>query len=98
MQFGSFLTSTDFKVADFAPPQSYVDLASESAHGRSLYPPCCQLGWDGSADSIEVIATTDVGHAGHIMGYGRPLWKSIWYGSVLQMLGLAITKLGGRDK
>ncbi|KAI6108312.1 hypothetical protein F5141DRAFT_1122332 [Pisolithus sp. B1] len=41
------------------------------------YPPYCHLGWDQGADALEGTAATDVAQAGHIIGYRRPLWKSM---------------------
>ncbi|KAI5984771.1 hypothetical protein EDC04DRAFT_1628899 [Pisolithus marmoratus] len=54
--------------------------------------------WDHMADPLKGIAATDVAQAGHIIGYGRLLWKSIQRGSVREMVELAINTLLGPEQ
>ncbi|KAI6107521.1 hypothetical protein EDD16DRAFT_1898820 [Pisolithus croceorrhizus] len=88
--------STTSRVADFAALRPHYDSARVSSDGRLLYPPYSQLGWDQWADPLEGISATEVARAGHIIGYGRALWKSLQelYG-VMQMKLVATTKLSG---
>ncbi|KAI6042694.1 hypothetical protein EDC04DRAFT_912265 [Pisolithus marmoratus] len=90
--------STSSKVADCATPWPHYASARVPADGQMAYPPYSQLGWDQQADSLKGIAATDVAQAGHIIGYGRPLWKSIQGGSVHEMVVLVVSKLFGPEK
>ncbi|KAI6135505.1 hypothetical protein EV401DRAFT_2192055 [Pisolithus croceorrhizus] len=88
--------STNSRVADFAALRPYYDSARLSSDGRLLYPPYSQLGWDQCADPLEGISATEVARAGHTIGYGRALWKSLQeLYDVVQMKLVATTKLSG---
>ncbi|KAI6033314.1 hypothetical protein EDC04DRAFT_2214485 [Pisolithus marmoratus] len=88
--------STTSKVADFAAPQAFHDSARVFAAGQLVYPPYCQLGWDQRADPLKAIAAVDVAQAGHIIGFGRVLWKSIQeLYDVEGMMEVAMSKLSG---
>ncbi|KAI6099318.1 hypothetical protein EDD16DRAFT_510956 [Pisolithus croceorrhizus] len=82
-------------VADFAVPQGYCGCGVSSG-GQWEYPPYCHLGWDQRADVLEGTAATDVAQAGHIIGYGRPLWKSMQeLHDVYSTIKVATSKLRG---
>ncbi|KAI6160278.1 hypothetical protein EDD17DRAFT_1510588 [Pisolithus thermaeus] len=90
--------STALKVIGIASPQPYYNSARVFADEKLAFPSFCQLGWDQMADPLHGIAATDVAQAGHIMGYGRALWKSIQGNSVAEMIAIAIAKLCGVKK
>ncbi|KAF9239620.1 hypothetical protein BU15DRAFT_74474 [Melanogaster broomeanus] len=69
--------STKSKVAHFAPPQANFDSARVSVKSRLVFPPFSQLGWDQLACRLKDIPATDVAKLSHIIGFGRPLWKSL---------------------
>ncbi|KAI6043608.1 hypothetical protein EDC04DRAFT_2890753 [Pisolithus marmoratus] len=78
--------STDLKVADFAAARPY--LFAEA--------PYSQLGWDQRADPLEGTAAADVARIGHIVGFGRPLWKSLQeLYNVQEMMLVGSSKIAG---
>ncbi|KAG1732293.1 hypothetical protein EDB19DRAFT_1912133 [Suillus lakei] len=72
--------STTSPVADFSAPQQVIhDSLRVAIGGDLLYQPYTYLGWDQNADSLSDISANDVGKFHHIVGFGRPLWKSLMY-------------------
>ncbi|KAG1775166.1 hypothetical protein EV702DRAFT_449659 [Suillus placidus] len=68
--------STTSHVADFSAPQVIHDSQRVAVAGELLYPPYTDLGWDQLATRLCDILANDVAKFHHIVGFGRPLWKS----------------------
>ncbi|KAI5984772.1 hypothetical protein EDC04DRAFT_2615605 [Pisolithus marmoratus] len=79
-------------------PDGYHNSTRVSADGTLIFRPYSQLEWDHMADPLEGIGAADVAQAGHIIGYGRPLWKSTAGGSVHKVIALAMNKLFGPER
>ncbi|KAI6042392.1 hypothetical protein EDC04DRAFT_2892069 [Pisolithus marmoratus] len=90
--------SKSLSMADHATPQPYYSSTRVSADGTLIFRPYSQLEWDHMADPLEGIAAADVAQAGHIIGYGRPLWKSTAGESVHKVIALAMNKLFGPER
>ncbi|KAG0697370.1 hypothetical protein DFH29DRAFT_946530 [Suillus ampliporus] len=78
--------STTSQVADFSAPQVIYDSLRVAVAGELLYPPYTHLGWDQNADSLSDISANDVAKFHHIVGFGRPLWKSLVGKQLIMML------------
>lgn len=86
--------STTSQVADFSAPQSIHDSLRVAVAGQLLYPPYTHLGWDQNADPLSGTSANDVARFDHIVGFGRPLWKSLVEKRVFaEILRLAAQKL-----
>ncbi|KAG1777972.1 hypothetical protein EV702DRAFT_1196772 [Suillus placidus] len=68
--------STTSQVADFSAPQVIHNSQRVPVAGEILYPPYTDLGWDQLAIPLGDISANDVAKFHHIVGFGRPLWKS----------------------
>ncbi|KAG2114169.1 uncharacterized protein F5147DRAFT_678222 [Suillus discolor] len=80
--------STTSQVADFPPPQMIQNSMRVVQSGNSSYPPYHALGWDQFATPLGDISANDVAKFYHIVGFGRPLWKSLMpNGGVLKLAG-----------
>ncbi|KAG2138999.1 hypothetical protein DEU56DRAFT_330798 [Suillus clintonianus] len=71
--------STTSQVADFSTPQVIHDSSRVAITGHLLFQPYTYLGWDQNADSLSGISANDVAKFDHIVGFGRPVWKSFMY-------------------
>ncbi|KAG2141144.1 uncharacterized protein EDB93DRAFT_639299 [Suillus bovinus] len=69
--------STTSQVVDFSAPQSIHDSLRVAVGGQLTYPPYTHLGWDQNADPLFGTSANNVASFDHIVGFGRPLWKSI---------------------
>ncbi|KAG2152688.1 uncharacterized protein EDB93DRAFT_1327626 [Suillus bovinus] len=69
--------STTSQVAHFSAPQMIHDSLRVAVAGQLVYPPYTHLGWDQLADPLSNISANDVAKFSHIVGFGRPLWKSL---------------------
>ncbi|KAG1799086.1 hypothetical protein EV424DRAFT_1559508 [Suillus variegatus] len=86
--------STTSQVADFSAPKSIHDSLRVAVAGQLLYPPYTRLGWDQNADSLSGTSANGVASFDHIVGFGRPLWKSlVGKRSISEVLELAAQKL-----
>ncbi|KAG1831604.1 hypothetical protein EV424DRAFT_160503 [Suillus variegatus] len=86
--------STTSQVADFSAPQSVHDSLRVAVAGQLLYPPYTHLGWDQNADAVSGTSANNVASFDHIVGFGRPLWKSlIGKRTIPDVLELAAQKL-----
>lgn len=89
-----FASTTSPQVADFSAPQVIHNSLRVAIGGQLLYQPYTYLGWDQNADSLSGISANDVGKFRHIIGFGRPLWKSLMgKQSVTGIMKLAAHKL-----
>ncbi|KAG1737634.1 hypothetical protein EDB19DRAFT_1909614 [Suillus lakei] len=68
--------STTSHVADFSVPQVIHDSLRVAIAGELLYPPYTDLGWDQHAVPLAGVAANDVATFLHVVGFGRPLWKT----------------------
>ncbi|KAG1801836.1 hypothetical protein EV424DRAFT_1559220 [Suillus variegatus] len=79
---------------DFSAPQETQDSTGLIVYGGPVYLPYTCLGWDQDAVPMPYIAANDVARFDHIVGFGRPLWKSLAERrSVADILILAAQKL-----
>ncbi|KAG1769565.1 hypothetical protein EV702DRAFT_1271245, partial [Suillus placidus] len=86
--------STTSQVADFSAPQVIHDSLRVAIAGHLLYQPYTYLGWDQNADPLPRILAKDVAKFHHIVGFGRPLWKSLMYKQNIDgIMALAAQKL-----
>ncbi|KAG2095463.1 uncharacterized protein F5147DRAFT_718410 [Suillus discolor] len=86
--------STTSQVADFSAPQSIHDSLRVAVAGQLLYPPYTHLGWDQNADPLSGTLANNVASFDHIVGFGRPLWKSlVGKRTISEVLELAAQKL-----
>ncbi|KAI6032504.1 hypothetical protein EDC04DRAFT_2230603 [Pisolithus marmoratus] len=86
--------STSVEVAGLGGPLRYYDPTRVT--GQWLYTPYTELGWDQMAYPLTRIAAEDVARADHIIGFGRPLWKSLQkLCTVEQLMAVASSKLSG---
>ncbi|KAG2116781.1 hypothetical protein DEU56DRAFT_905154 [Suillus clintonianus] len=86
--------STTPHVVDFLAPPVIHDSQRVAVGGHLLFPPYTYLGWDQNADRLSDIPANDAGKFKHIVGFGRPLWKSLaGKRSVADILELAALKL-----
>ncbi|KAG1762739.1 hypothetical protein EV702DRAFT_1206236 [Suillus placidus] len=86
--------STTSQVADFSAPQVIHDSLRVAVAGQLVYPPYTHLGWDQNADPLSNISANNVASFDHIVGFGRPLWKSLVEKCVIAgILKLAAQKL-----
>ncbi|KAG2047170.1 hypothetical protein BDR06DRAFT_964261 [Suillus hirtellus] len=86
--------STTSQVADFSAPKSIHDSLRVAVAGQLLYPPYTRLGWDQNADSLSSTSANNVASFDHIVGFGRPLWKSlVGKRPISEVLELAAQKL-----
>ncbi|KAG0702724.1 hypothetical protein DFH29DRAFT_920145 [Suillus ampliporus] len=86
--------STTSQVADFSAPQVIHNSLQIAVTGELLYPPYTRLGWDQNADPLSDISANDVAKFHHIVGFGRPLWKSlVGKQSIAEIMMLAAQKL-----
>ncbi|KAG0700650.1 hypothetical protein DFH29DRAFT_930758 [Suillus ampliporus] len=86
--------STTSQVADFSVPQVIHNSLHVAVAGELLYPPYTHLGWDQNADPLSDISANDVAKFHHIVGFGRPLWKSlVGKQSIAEIMTLAAQKL-----
>ncbi|KAG2140084.1 hypothetical protein DEU56DRAFT_798548 [Suillus clintonianus] len=87
-------TSTTPHVVDPPAPQVVHNSMKIAVGGHLLFPPYTHLGWDQNADRLSDISANDVGKFDHIVGFGRPLWKSlVGKRSVANILELAAQTL-----
>ncbi|KAG1738743.1 hypothetical protein EDB19DRAFT_881974 [Suillus lakei] len=68
--------STTLQVVNLPAPQVIHDSLRVAVAGQLLYSPYCHLGWDQNADPLSGISAGDVAKFYHIVGFGRPLWKT----------------------
>ncbi|KAG2146282.1 hypothetical protein DEU56DRAFT_787283 [Suillus clintonianus] len=86
--------STTPHVVDFLAPQVIHNSMHVAVGGHLLFPPYTHLGWDQNADRLSDVSANDVGKFDHIVGFGRPLWKSlVEKHTVAEILELAALKL-----
>ncbi|KAG2158309.1 uncharacterized protein EDB93DRAFT_1325447 [Suillus bovinus] len=86
--------STTSQVADFSAPQSIHDSLRVAIAGQLLYPPYTHLGWDQNADLLSSTSANNVASFDHIVGFGRPPWKSlVGKRTIADVLELAAQKL-----
>ncbi|KAG1784931.1 uncharacterized protein HD556DRAFT_1451244 [Suillus plorans] len=80
--------STTSQAADFPPPQVIQNSMRVVQSGNSSYPPYHGLGWDQFATPLGDMPANDIAKFCHVVGFGRPLWKSLMLnGGVLKLAG-----------
>lgn len=91
--------STTSQVADSSAPQVIHDSLRVAIYGQLLYQPYTYLGWDQNADTLSSISADDVGKFHHIIGFGRPLWKSLMNNQTISgIMTMAAQKLCNSKK